>query len=150
MNKKRLLKLSDLLIADAKNKKGVQFDLGLWGQVSALPQGEKPRIIKVDCGTQACAIGLACITNAFKRSGFTYDVTSKDNGSGNNIRPLFGKYRNFDAVEKFFEINRSEAEFLFLDNKYNVSRGAESERKVAKRIRDFVAGKVSPSAEYVY
>lgn len=144
MNKRRLVKLADLLEDDAKNKKGVRFDLSLWGQVPALTQTEKPETIKVNCGTQACAIGLACISGAFKRSGFTYAVTSKNEGAGNNIRPVFMEYRDFFAVEKFFEISRPEAEFLFLDTKYQESRGAESERAVAKRIRAFVDGKVSP------
>ena len=31
MNKKRLLKLADLLEADANNPKGIKFDMGTWG-----------------------------------------------------------------------------------------------------------------------
>jgi hypothetical protein len=61
VNKKRLLKLADLLEADAKNRKGIKFDLG----TVAMSSAEDGNFIKgelepsVSCNTVACAMGLA-------------------------------------------------------------------------------------------
>lgn len=54
--KKRLLKLADLLMKDARNKKGVMFDLSL---LAKKENGGDP---EPTCGTKACAMGLAAIT----------------------------------------------------------------------------------------
>jgi len=149
VNKKRLLKLADLLEADAKNKKGIKFDLGTivshsepvigadgWPR-SWHVKGEKPTL---DCKTAACAVGLAAISGAFKRQGFSYCVT-KDKG----IELVFGRSRGFgSAASKFFGLSAEESEFLFFPDSYDGEIiGARGERKVAKRIRDFVAGKFS-------
>jgi len=68
MNKRRLLKLADLLEADAKNKKGVKFDLGTWGNLNeGTPEEEV-----ISCGTTACAAGLAAMSGAFKKEGLGY------------------------------------------------------------------------------
>ncbi len=149
MNKRRLLKLADLLEADAKNKKGVQFDLGTW----ASPAGDewkrqwdtKENEIRVDCGTTACAVGLACISGAFARSGLTYTYKKAWVG-GFHLVPKFNGSTQFPAVQKFFGVAEREAMFLFSAEKYPNSKikGAAGERYVAKRIRDFVAGKVAP------
>jgi hypothetical protein len=148
MNKRRLLKLADLLEADAKNKKGVKFDLGTW----ASPSGDswnrqwntKEDEIKVDCGTTACAVGLACISGAFARSGLTYTYKPSWMG-GFHLIPKFDGSKEFPAVAKFFGVEKSEALWLFSAEQYpdNKTTGAAGERFVAKRIRDFVAGKVS-------
>lgn len=150
MNKKRLLKLADLLEADAANKKGVKFDLGIWAGPSDNGLGTfedgSDRAVPVGCGTTACAVGLACISGAFKRSGLTYDFGPMfGSESGFRLRPRFGAYSEFDAVEAFFSIDRMQAEFLFLTDRYpdSKTRGAAGERYVAKRIRDFVAGKAA-------
>lgn len=147
MNKRRLLKLADLLEADAKNKKGVKFDLGTW----ASPAGDEwnrqwdtqDNEIKVDCGTTACAVGLACVSGAFARSGLTYGYKRSWMG-GYHLIPKFKGSREFNAVTKFFAIKKPQAMFLFTADKYPDSKikGAAAERYVAKRIRDFVAGKV--------
>ena len=55
MNKKRLLKLADLLEADAKNKKGIKFDY--WATAN-LADPKEP----ISCGTSACAMGLAALS----------------------------------------------------------------------------------------
>lgn len=142
MHAERLLKLADLLEADAKNERGVKFDLSTWGYVIDADGTEKPTSIKVDCGTSACAIGLACISGAFKADGLTYRILPKARAGGNNIEPRCGKLRDFEAVTYFFDITTSEAFRLFLDSSYDEWRGSKGELKVAKRIRDFVAGKV--------
>jgi hypothetical protein len=136
MNKRRLLKLAKLLEDDARNKKGVKFDLGDWGETKT----EKPEL---SCGTTACAIGLACISGAFKKQGFTYSDGFIRSGW---IAPVYRDANEWGAVCDFFELNLSDAHSLFLDTSYpnKLRTGAAAERAVAKRIRDFVAGKARP------
>lgn len=141
MNKRRLLKLADLLEADAKNKKGIKFDLNVVGYVDNIPENE---VVKLDCGTSACAVGLAAMSGKFNREGLSYKVTT---GWLNNIVPTFnGRVLQYDtAAMRLFEITRREANFLFTPGQYQTRQeGAKGERYVAKRIRDFVAGKVAP------
>jgi hypothetical protein len=129
MNKRRLLKLADLLEKDAKNKKGIFFDLSVWGWVG---NEEEP----LSCGTTACAMGLAAISGAFKRQGLRCRF---DEGGG--IRIGFG--RRWDALlaaRRLFGITDSEARQLFLySGDIAKIRGAAGERAVARRIRDFVS-----------
>jgi hypothetical protein len=147
MNKKRLLKLADLLEADAKNKKGIKFDLDYIAvKADVHPTKEmtyKPgEVVALDCGTAACAIGLACISGAFKRSGLTYRV---DEYWG--VEPVYGEHDGWGNAERaFFGLSDGEVEFLFQTWSYphGKTKGAEGERYVAKRIRNFVAGKVAP------
>jgi hypothetical protein len=61
MNKRRLLKLADLLVANAHNSKGMRFDLDHWGVFRG---HKRPR--KLDCQTTGCALGLAAMSGAFK------------------------------------------------------------------------------------
>jgi len=135
--KNRLLKLAALLEADAKNKKGVKFDLGTWGSTEDI--GLIP--VSVSCGTTACAVGLAVVSGVFKRSGLY-------NGAyfPGKIVPGFDNKIGFGAVEAFFELTQKEAAFLFEDDSYPdyLCRGAKGERFVAKRIRQFVAGETAP------
>lgn len=136
MNKKRLLKLADLLEADAKNEKGIKFDLSTWGRAD---EG----VPTISCGTTACAIGLAVVSGAFKRAGLS---NMYEDGS-DRICPQFEGTWGFEAAGKLFGIPTRHAEFLFSEDYYPRSRpatGAAGERLVANRIRDFVAGKVSP------
>lgn len=142
MNKKRLLKLADLLEADAKNKHGIKFNLDNWaadgdGDARAFYDVD---VIPVNCNTQACAVGLACISGAFKRSGLGYDIAY----SGALV-PSFEGLQQWDAVQSFFGLTTDEAGLLFSSDKYPTkkTKGAAAERYVAKRIRDFVAGKVA-------
>jgi hypothetical protein len=137
MNKRRLLKLADLLEADAKNKRGVKFDLSRWGFSADRVEPAEPA-----CGTYACAIGLAVLSGAFQRAGLR-------NFHGEHspaVLPAFGGAVGFTAAAKLFGIAHSEAEFMFHQDHYPSTKisGATGERYVAKRIRDFVAGKVHP------
>lgn len=141
MNKRRLLKLAYLLEADAKNKKGIKFDLGTVGEASNWGTNEfQPGM---NCGTTACAMGLAAISGAFKRSaGLSYRVCDTE-----LMTTLNGKRADYAiAATKVFEISEADAHFLFTSSFYAnaPTEGAEGERYVAKRIRDFVAGKVAP------
>lgn len=140
MNKRRLLKLADLLEKDARNKKGVKFDLDQWGET------EKARkFVKVDCNTQACAIGLACVSGAFKREGLTYDLDntgrlSPEIPNPNRVDPFATRTLDgWPAVTTFFDINDRDARRLFNPIKGRPTKGAAAERAVAKDIRKFVA-----------
>lgn len=126
MNKRRLLKLANLLEADAKNKTGIQFDMSTWGVVH---DKEKP----MSCGTMACAMGLAALSGKFKRAGLGYSTRGSIlhvtmDGRGDGVR----------SACRLFEISLEEAEQLFI---WPAGVGSQGERAAAKRIRKFVAGK---------
>lgn len=137
MNKRRLLKLADLLEADAENKKGIKFDLNDWGF------GENYTPVEHACGTTACAVGLAIISGEFKRAGL-YNYWGETGST--RIVPGYKDMRDWPAVRAFFGLGYEGAAFLFSADRYPTSKTthAAGERYVAKRIRDFVAGKVSP------
>ena len=142
MNKKRLLKLADLLEADAANKKGMKFDLG----TVAEPSSGKSKTPAVDCGTTGCAMGLAAVSKVFKRAGLDYKIHQKD------LEPsvpweitlyMNGDWVGYDeAAERLFEIDSHEANHLFNPSEYGGHiKGARGERLVARRIRTFVENK---------
>ena len=147
--KRRLLKLADLLEADAANKKGIKFNFNALGRSSTVfwtvdPEW-RPRL---DCGTTACAMGLAAVSGAFKRAGLSYELGY---GGVNHIQvTMRGKpiYYN-EAAQELFGITEREADFLFTPlDQYSTAnlKGAGGERKAAKRIRDFAAGKIPQSS----
>lgn len=140
MNKKRLLKLAKLLEKDADNEKGIKFDLAQWAAPSEQDTfGKKKKVVPVSCETTACAVGLACISGAFKDEGLKHSYVT-GYSEGWILVPKFGTERNFDAVISFFDITRHEADYLFSRDYYPESKtkGAKGERYVAKRIRKFV------------
>ncbi len=142
MNKKRLLKLADLLEADAKNKKGIKFDLGEWGTVS---DPEKP----LSCGTIGCAMGLAAVSGAFKRAGLSYKLDSFNHVDIEFFSATQNTTGGFSSAAYLFDIKFDEALELFDPDHYpprSKIDGAAGERMVAKRIRAFVAGKYTPDA----
>lgn len=128
MHKRRLLKLADLLEADAKNKKGIRFDLLSWGHVNDPDE-------VLSCDTTACAMGLAAVSGVFRRQGLKCRIRKGVINIG------FG--RSWDAMkatQRIFQITRDDTHDLFI-TAWNLPAisGAEGERAVAKRIRDFVA-----------
>lgn len=149
MNKERLLKLADLLEADADNTKGVSFDLCAWAQKKNekgmfVTYGFQPgEIVAVNCDTAACAWGLAAISGAFKDEGVDYKIGCET--GFNRLIPTFEGQIEFRAAESFFDIGMTEVSFLFDPDYYPSSklRGAKGERFVAQRIRDLVDGKFS-------
>lgn len=130
MHKQRLLKLADLLEADAENEKGIKFDLSDWVDTA---EGRRPGI---DCGTAACAVGLACLSPDFQAEGLSLDCTM----------PTYEGLYGWTAVARFFEVDHGEADHLFSSYRYKPeeSKGAIGERAVAQRIRAFVAGTAAP------
>lgn len=140
MNKTRLLKLAALLEKDAKTPTGVKFDLERWGKTE-----RAKAFVKADCNTQACAIGLACISGIFKRDGLTFGLDEKDGTMFpvcQNQEPSWdymNELTGWRAVQSFFGITRCEARKLFQSHKSRPSKGAKAEISVAKSIRTFVA-----------
>ena len=139
MNSERLLKLADLLEKDAKAKKGIKFDIGVWGF-----NKKKTKKLPVSCGTTACAVGLACLSGVFAAEGLTYKVareTYPGHGTGYFIDPVFGGERGFEAAANFFGLEERTTRKLFSPHYYNKgkgTKGAKGEREVALRIRHFV------------
>jgi hypothetical protein len=146
MNKRRLLKLADLLEADANNKTGVRFNLGtVVNPGKNLPKDAKT--VPVSCGTQACAMGLAAITGAFKRNGLSYRIDARPDETFIETTMYGTDIEYDDAAMELFGISYEEANFLFTPSFYpsrSPKTGSRGELLVAKRIRDFVAGKVQP------
>jgi hypothetical protein len=148
MNKRRLLKLADLLDADAKNKRGISFNMmTVIERDDDLTHKGKP--VPMDCGTQACAMGLAALSGAFTRSGgLSYTLRETGYGGFSIETTINGHIRNYDrAAMSVFDLSMKQADFLFTPDSYDLGislRNAEGERYVAQRIRDFVAGKVGP------
>lgn len=125
---RRLLKLADLLEADAKNRKGIEFYFFNWGTVS---DPDKP----LSCGTQACAMGLAALSGAFKKAGLTH----KFGVYGELDIQFRGRGAALGAAMRVFAISSREASRLFAEGSYlTETRGAKAERQVAKHIRKFV------------
>jgi hypothetical protein len=139
IGKRRLLKLADMLEADAKNKKGIKFDIGTVGYTC--DETTKPTL---SCGTTACAMGLAAISGKFKRAGLSYSF-QENNPEGVHISTtMYGTEVSYiDAAIQLFDISFLEAGLLFSPGHYpdDKSEGAKGEREVAKRIRRLVAGK---------
>jgi hypothetical protein len=138
--KNRLLKLADMLEEDAKNRKGIKFDLDVVAKKSDGDEFLPEEVPTVSCGTTACAVGLACVSGAFKRSGLTYRI------DGFGLMPFLDKSETISgwkAVDVFFDLTERESSFLFIPEYYPFDKrtGAKGERYVAKRIRNFVAGK---------
>lgn len=126
MNKKRLLKLAELLEADAKNKKGVKFSMPSWGYV-------EDKSAPISCGTQACAMGLAALSGAFKQAGLDYylaDGHVQFTVKGANMHGA-------SAAEEIFGITYDDSMKLF-ENWKGAGVGRRAELAKAKQIRRFV------------
>ncbi len=141
MNKDRIQRFIDLLKADAANPKGVKFDMGVWthpeGAVSRrdVPVGTKE--VKVDCGTHACALGLAAISGVFKDDGLSFRVwTERPDDSVGMLIPTFGTLQEYEAGAAFLGITQQDANVLFDNNyyPYEKTRGADAELEVVKRL----------------
>jgi hypothetical protein len=148
MNIERLQRMADLLERDAANPKGVKFDLSTWAAPGGKVSWEKkPREVKVDCGTSACALGLAAISGEFKKEGLAYEFTG-DFTEGFTLLPVItdklGSIKDgFRAGATLFEITDADSHYLFDPDQYDtIPMGEEGERFVAARIRRLIAGVV--------
>lgn len=140
-HKKRLRKLASMLIADANNKRGLKFDLGMVGRIPIM--GGKKEDVTIDCGTTGCAMGLAAMSGEFEECGLSFVVRADSFWVDTTIN---GQTEEYDtAAQKVFGISNRAANYLFTPCNYpdDKRRGAEAEIFVANRIRRFAAGKVS-------
>lgn len=149
MHKKRLLKLVDLLEKNAKNKRGMKFDMTMWGEKVGKSE------MGVNCRTVGCALGLAALSGEFKRQGLRYEIESyNEYADDKKIEySLYIYHKNggegTEAAACLFDINSGEATWLFTPDGYSKHlRGARGELEVAKRIRDFVAEKIKPPFKF--
>lgn len=145
---RRLLKLAAMLLADAKNKKGIQFDIQTVGRpsdgsIQDMTKFAKNKAVPLDCGTTACAMGLAAISGKFNKAGLGYKIVKDD-----FVMPIHttwnGRDRNYDqAAMQLFSITGREASYLFAPYTYphNLRIGAKGEREVVRRIKRVVEGK---------
>lgn len=146
MNVERLERLAALLERDAANDKGAKFDLGVWATPSERRLEanftEKAETIKMDCGTTACALGLAAISGVFKKDGLTFEYYQQQNDTF-VLTPTFNGADGFSAGVFLFDIDHDDSRYLFDPDCYGTTpKGAEGELFVAKRIRDFAAGTI--------
>ncbi len=135
-NRKRLEILSGLLRKDAANPSGVQFNLGTWGKTSIFNAPENA--LTLGCETQACAIGLACLSPELQAEGLNYKVDYRRYAL-KQLTPIFGNHRSWSAVCEFFEIDGAAASHLFSATQYGESTiGHAAELAVADRIDEFL------------
>ena len=147
MQKRRLMKLAKMLLEDAKKENGIKFDIGTVGRSS---DGINPfvpkQVVALDCGTTACAMGLAAISGAFKKEGLGYKINPYT--LHNQIVPKWnGRALDYDqAAMKLFNITKEQANYLFSPWTYPLDkrREAKGEREVVRRIKRVVAGKIVP------
>lgn len=145
MRTELLLRLADLLEADAANPNGVKFDLGDWAHtfdaegnaVSEFPKDTK--MVPLTCDTAACAMGLAAISGAFKAEGLTFEI-QRGYGDHGYLLPIIGHVAGFGAAQVLFDIDKHTASHLFDPDHYEKRKGADAELEVAKRLRGLVDG----------
>lgn len=95
----------------------------------------------MDCGTTACAMGLAALSGAFKHQGLRAETERRGDIIEVNVAMPNSRY-GLHAAMDLFNINYKAAEWLFTAEAYwhDPTRGSAGERAVAKRIRAVVAG----------
>lgn len=142
--RRRLNKLADLLDADAANKKGIRFNLGLLANVSSV---EAP----ISCGTQACALGLAALSGKFKKAGMRVDHFNASGGNTISIGHDNGSRVTWDwhhTAKAVFGLSYGQVDWLFTSGAYRGNQGASTERKVAERLRKVAAGTAKMPTKY--
>src|SRR5579859_5509277 len=145
MYEDRLERLAVLLEKDAHKPDGVKFDLASWAEPSVAGNyrrwESKDVHIPVDCGTTACALGLAVISGEFAKEGLTTSFYGDD--SGFLMFPSCNEQEGFYAGAELFGIEYDDSRYLFDPDCYDeVPQGAKGELFVAQRIRDFINGTI--------
>lgn len=149
MQKRRLMKLAKMLEANAKKQNGIKFDIETFVKLSdPFDRLEVGKSVSLDCGTTACAMGLAAISGEFKKEGLFYKIDN-DLWSNPKLETKWkGRVVDYDqAAVKLFNITQNQANYLFSPWTYPYDKkiGAEGEREVVRRIKRVVAGKKIPS-----
>lgn len=123
MNKRRLLKLADIL--DKVPRK--HFDLGCF--TNSLPENIHT------CGTTACALGYAAVDPGFRRAGLKF---TSNIGLDIQYRKWSGTY----AAMSFFELDEATILSLFYPNEareyYNRPWDKITPKMVSRAIRNLV------------
>lgn len=128
-HKKRLLRLADFL----EGLKPKEFDIDSFVD----RPGKDGRV--GSCGTVACACGWAATIPEFRRAGLRINQTLV-------YGIYFITYKGMEdglAAEEFFGLTYDEFSHLFTRKGYYI-RNKVTPKRVAKRIRNFVAGKGVP------
>ena len=73
----------------------VKFDMNTW-----------------HCGPAACAAGIACMLPEFQEEGLRVDTSDVINF------PVFGKFKDYEAMQHVLDITYEQSEWLFDPNKY--------------------------------
>lgn len=142
MKNTRLKRLARLLRKDAANEKGVKFDLSHWAAPADAPEAKFATVpmepIPVDCGTSACAMGLAVISGEFEKEGLRAHYQFGYRGA--SMEPILDDARGFDAAKVLFNITPGQAQWLFSPTSYprDKRRGAVGELIVARRIESLI------------
>jgi hypothetical protein len=123
----RLQTLMDLLKEDASDPNGIQFNIKIW----ANNPDETPRR---DCGTQACALGLAAVSGRFP------DLRLKKDYPSYQFMPIYNNQNGLKAAMELFDLKINEAEFIFSSWGYRerFSWGSAAEHEVIQRIQDLI------------
>jgi len=140
----RLEDLAQFLQDDSRNKQGIQFDLAYWGE----SEDKSP---EVSCGTSACAFGAAAVAKLFPGLTVSVESSSYTNDDGKQVYELIPKYKGkmgMEAACKLFGLTDDQAYYLFDPGSYeeDLIKGAKGERKVAKRIRNFITSSMKHEA----
>lgn len=124
----RLTRLSDLL----DNYHGLtKFNIGTFFEES-------------NCGTAACACGLAALNPWFQQQGFRLHPLTQHCERIPTFEGLIG----WPAVHKFFQVSGIDANHLFLGNSYSpVPYREVTPDMVSKRIKAFVASNIEKYGE---
>lgn len=154
MNAERLLRLADLLEADAASETGVKFDLAEWAVPSDGPYfpGHKENTrLEVGCTTTACAFGLACVSGLFRDDGLDYELNFSHWNNRVQLLPVLHwlddemctrRSEGEMAGHRLFDIGERAFHYLFMADAYPDEQrtGSAGELAVARRIRALVAG----------
>lgn len=129
-----LLKLADMLDADADNEKGMKFDITNVGIFVGSSQERDTWQPGLNCNTVGCAMGLAMMSGEFPDLSFKHYYEGSD-----DLVPMYGGQRTCydDAAAYVFDIGLNTARYLFSPAYYppGLRTEAEGERAVAARIR---------------
>lgn len=92
-----------ILVDGLKTVPKAKFNLGGW----RLGEGSDVDLL-TGCGTQACAVGWACVMPEFVKEGLFF----------NGYSPQVGDVTGWRAVERFFGLTEEEADLLFYQENY--------------------------------